>query len=386
VTPARRNGLAIFALNQQAGGWFVLISIMQLPRRHQAEPRPDQPSSWDIDAAAFPEQGSDADKLKFLLRYAILAPSNHNTQPWLFALYDDHVDVIADHARSLPAADPFDRELVISCGAALAFVQAAAAGFGCDLDVRRFPAPENGDLLARVSLKHKHGAGAAPNSRLLEAILRRRTNRNAFDSRPLSVREREVIDLAMQQAGAQTSWIDDPTERQRLARMIMNADKMQFESAAFLRELAAWIRPPRTSARDGIPANAVGISGFASYVAPLVVRTFDLGDGKAARDQELMQGSPGIVVISTPFDQEHDWLRCGEALGFALLDAELLGLKASYLNQPCEVSELRFQLSLFDSVKGHPQLILRFGYAASVPPSPRRRLEEVMRDQRMRVP
>ena len=59
----------------------------------------------------------------------------------------------------------------------------------------------------------------------------------------------------MRQAGAQTSWIDDPTERQQLARTIMNADKMQFENAAFLRELAAWIRPPQTSARDGIPAS-----------------------------------------------------------------------------------------------------------------------------------
>ena len=351
----------------------------------EIEPWPDQRSSWDIDATAFPEQGNDADKLKFFLRYAILAPSNHNTQPWLFDLHDDHVDLVADRTRALPITDPFDRELVISCGAALALLQASATGFGYELAVRRFPDAENSDLLASVSLKQKHDAGVRRNPKLLEAIRKRRTNRNAFDARPVSARERDVIDLAMRQAGAQTSWIDDPTERQQLARTIMNADKMQFENAAFLRELAAWIRPPQTSARDGIPAKAVGISGFASYVAPLVVRTFDLGDGKAARDQELMQGSPGIMVVSTPFDQEQDWLQCGEALGFALLDAEQLGLKASYLDQPCEVSELRFQLSLFDNVKGHPQLILRFGCAATVPPSPRRRLEEVMRDRRTRI-
>jgi hypothetical protein len=352
-------------------------SKIERPRDHQ--------SSWDIDANAFPEQGSDADKLKFFVRYAILAPSNHNTQPWLFDLYDEHVDVVADRTRSLPTTDPFDRELVISCGAALAFLQASATGFGCELAVRRFPDAENSDLLARVSLKQKHGVGVGRNPKILNAIHERHTNRNVFDSRPLSARQRNILDFTMRQSGAQTSWIDDPTERQQLARMIMNADKIQFENAAFLRELAAWIRPPQTSARDGIPANAVGISGFASYVAPLVVRTFDLGEGKAARDQELIQGSPSIVVVSTPFDQEQDWLRCGEALGFALLDAEQLGLKASYLNQPCEVSELRFPLSLFYNIKGHPQLILRFGYAALVPPSPRRQLEEVIRDKQTRV-
>jgi hypothetical protein len=358
---------------------------MLLSHARKIELRPDRQSSWDMDVNAFPELESDADKLKFLLRYAILAPSNHNTQPWLFDLHDDHVDLIADRTRSLPATDPFDRELIISCGAALALLQASAAGFGCELAVHRFPDPENSDLLARVSLKPRHGVGVGRNPKILEAILKRRTNRNAFDSRPLSARQRNILDFTMRQSGAQTSWINDPTERQQLAQMIMNADKIQFDNAAFLRELAAWIRPPQTSARDGIPAKAIGISGFASYVAPLVVRTFDFGDGKAARDQELMQGSPGIVVVSTPFDQEQDWLRCGEALGFTLLDAEQLGLKASYLNQPCEVSELRFPLSLFYNVKGHPQLILRFGYAAPVPPSPRRQLEDVIREKRTRV-
>ncbi len=358
---------------------------MLLSHTRKIQPRPDQQSSWDVNANAFHEQKNDADRLKFLIRYAILAPSNHNTQPWLFDIYDDHVDLFADRARSLSATDPFDRELVISCGAALALLQASAAGFGCELAVHRFPDPENSDLLASVSLKQKHRVGVGRNPKILEAILKRRTNRNAFDTRPLSDRQRNILDFTMKQSGAQTFWINDPTERQQLAQMIMNADKIQFYNAAFLRELAAWIRAPQTSARDGIPANAIGISGFASYVAPLVVRTFDLGDGKAARDQELMQGSPGIVVVSTPFDQEQDWLGCGEALGFALLDAEQLGLKASYLNQPCEVSELRFPLSLFYNVKGQPQLILRFGYAAPVPPSPRRRLEEVIREKRTRV-
>jgi hypothetical protein len=356
-----------------------------LSHTHKSEPRPEQRSIWDIDANAFPEREGDAEKLKFLLRYAILAPSNHNTQPWIFELYGDHVDLVADRTRSLPATDPFDRELIISCGAALALLQASAAGFGCELDVRRFPDPENNDLLARVSLKRKHGLGVGQNPKILEAILKRRTNRNAFDSRPLSDRQRNILDFTMRQSGAQSSWINDPAERQRLVQMIMNADKIQFDNAAFLRELAAWVRPPQTSARDGISAKAVGICGFASYVAPLVIRTFDLGNGKAARDQELMQGSAGIVVVSTPFDQERNWLQCGEALGFALLDAEQLGLKASYLNQPCEVSELRFPLSLFDSVKGQPQLILRFGYAATVASTPRRPLGEVVRDKRARV-
>lgn len=37
--------------------------------------------AWAIDADAYPAHGSAAAQLEFLLGYAILAPSGHNTQP-----------------------------------------------------------------------------------------------------------------------------------------------------------------------------------------------------------------------------------------------------------------------------------------------------------------
>ncbi len=330
---------------------------------------------WNIDASAFPRRGAAGEQLRFILRYALLAPSNHNTQPWRFKLHHNRLEFFADRSRSLSAADPFDRELVISCGAALAFLQLAAETFGCDLAIKRFPNHNDEDLLATVEIEETHTV--TPDMMVLDAILRRRTNRNAFDQTPITVEQRQRLDTCTRSSDVHAAWIDDLHERTQLARIVMAADKVQFENTAFLRELAAWIRPPLTSAHDGIPARAVGINGFAAYVAPLVIRTFDLGNGKAARDQELVRRSPGIVVLSTPFDTSRDWLSCGEILGTFVVEAERLGLKISYLNQPCEVSELRFQLSLLDSVKGNPQLILRLGQtAATVAPSPRRSLED----------
>ncbi len=38
---------------------------------------------WDVDLFGWPSNGDDRDKLLFLLRFAILAPSGHNTQPRL---------------------------------------------------------------------------------------------------------------------------------------------------------------------------------------------------------------------------------------------------------------------------------------------------------------
>jgi nitroreductase len=40
--------------------------------------------AWNIAENQFPKEGTRNEQLKFLLNYAILAPSSHNTQPWLF--------------------------------------------------------------------------------------------------------------------------------------------------------------------------------------------------------------------------------------------------------------------------------------------------------------
>ena len=348
-----------------------------LPNQSRAEPAtPLSGSGWNINANEFPRRGSTRDRLRFLLRYAVLAPSNHNTQPWRFRLHHDRVALYADRSRSLAAADPFDRELLISCGAALGFLRLAAGALGCRLTIRRFPDPDIEDLLASVAIAEQTDIS---DPELLAAILRRRTNRNAFGPAPITAEQRARLSTSLDECDVDIGWIDGADDRAQLVRIVMAADKVQFENAAFLRELAAWIRPPLTSAQDGIPAHAVGISGFGAYVAPLVIRTFDLGDGKAARDEELVRRSPGIAVFSTPFDTPRDWLSCGEALPAFVIEAERLGLKVSYLNQPCEVSELRFQLSLIDSINGNPQLILRIGQAdATVLPSPRRPLEDFL--------
>src|SRR5581483_5351553 len=185
-------------------------------------------------------------------------------------------------------------------------------------------------------------------------------------------RHKELLVLAADQDRVSIAWIDALEDRRSLVQMIMDADKIQFDDPSFLRETASWLRAPNTSAFDGIPSSSIGISGVASYVAPLLVRTFDVGKGKAAKDQELLDGSPAIAVFSTPFDTERDWLACGEALGGFLLYTEQLGLKASYLNQPCEVSEVRFRLSLLDEIKNSPQLIVRAGFSDIVlAPTPR---------------
>jgi hypothetical protein len=70
-------------------------------------------------------------------------------------------------------------------------------------------------------------------------------------------------------------------------------------------------------------------------------------------------------------------------LGKILLLARSENIWTSFLNQPIEVPQLRQRLgeALNRKEKGYPQLLLRMGYGEEVKPTPRRAIEEVIREK-----
>src|SRR5918912_3713151 len=109
-----------------------------------------QLEAWNVSENDFPKTGNASEKLRFILKYAVLAPSGHNTQPWIFRInQNDTVELYADRTRALAVVDPDDRELVISCGAALFHLRLAIRHFGYTDITELFPHSEDKDLLAR---------------------------------------------------------------------------------------------------------------------------------------------------------------------------------------------------------------------------------------------
>lgn len=73
---------------------------------------PQPPNPWDIDPDDFSRDGSDADRLRFLVRYALLAPSTRNTQPWRFRVNADGVELHLDLSRWQRIADADQRDML----------------------------------------------------------------------------------------------------------------------------------------------------------------------------------------------------------------------------------------------------------------------------------
>jgi hypothetical protein len=325
----------------------------------------------------FPLTGSAEQKFRAVLRFAVLAPSNHNSQPWLFRLQGEELELLADRSRALPVVDPEDRELVISCGSALRFLRIALTHFGQGAEVRLFPDPSDPDLLARVCLTDM----VTPTERdheLFRAIPLRRTNRYPFAIDPIPESALGRARAQVESGGAWLQTLTGEADRTALAALIEEGDRTQLADRRFRRELAAWVHSNRSKSRDGMPGYAHGVGDIASQVGPLIIRTFDIGGGKAARDRDLALGSPALAVLWTEEDRPAQWLAAGQGLAGALLSLQADGVAASYLNQPIELPELRQKVRALLGREGAPQLILRLGRGRTVRPTPRRRVEEVL--------
>ena len=110
----------------------------------------------------------------------------------------------------------------------------------------------------------------------------------------------------------------------------------------------------------------------------MIIRTFDVGEGVAATHEQLARGSPLLVSLSSPTDDNQGWLATGMGLQRLLLAATELGYATSYLNQPIEVLDFRSLLATELRTAGYPQVLLRVGRGAVATHSPRRPLREVL--------
>ncbi len=336
---------------------------------------------WMVREEDFPWRGTSEERFKFLLNYAVLAPSGHNTQPWLFKIAGDELELYADRTRGLAVLDPEDRELIMSCGAALFNLRIAMIHYGFVPATHTFPELDDPDLLAFVRFGPGREASVEEH-RLFMAIKKRRTNRRPFEPRPIPEADLEAVQEAAAREGARLHVIRKRADRERLADLIAEGDRRQASDRHFRRELASWVHPGRSHSRDGIPGYALGRSGPGAYAEPLMIRTFDGGRGWAARDRQLAEGSPALLVLSTGADTPPAWLTAGQALERALLRARDLGLYASFLNQPVEVDALRAEVRKVIGGERQPQLVLRMGYGPSVRATPRRAVHEVLLRQR----
>jgi nitroreductase len=308
-----------------------------------------------------------------LVGAAVAAPSVHNTQPWLFRVDHEQIQLFADTSRHLQAQDPDGRALLMSCGAALLNLRLAAEHHGHTSEVTLLPDPDQPDHLATVDLSG-HISPTGMVDELVAAIPHRHTNRMPYEDRPVPPAVLDAMRVAAEQEGAAFYPVTEPGERRRLVDLIHDADatadpRIEAEARAWTGVDAA--RP------DGVPADALG-----PIPSSPATPHRDLAPGRliAGRGFAVFEHDPTLAVLTTGHDDRRSWLVAGQALQRVLLVATIEGLVATFANQPLEAPGLRWLVRDPDRPIGFPQMLLRLGYAPAAPATPRRPLEDVIVD------
>jgi nitroreductase len=303
-----------------------------------------------------------------LLGSAILAPSMHNTQPWLFRFRDRSVEVYRDPRRELPAEDPDGRMTFIGVGAAVFNLRVAAASLGSRTSTVVQPDGTQPMLAAEVTLEPGYpDEGDAALAELFPYVSRRRTSRVPFEDRAVPVVVRTDLERAAAAEGAALEWIEKPYRLGWLNDLLLQARFADADEPGRLQERRRWVGGQRD--REGIPSSALG-SRPAQVFSP--VRDLAVAPADQLRDQTDFERHPTLGVLSTPHDGPKYWLAAGQALQHVLLAATLHGLSASLLNQPLEHQRLRWQVRDPHTAWSASQAVLRFGYGPEVPATPRR--------------
>ena len=344
---------------------------------------------WEINAQDFPIDGSTKAKLTFLLRYAILAPSSHNSQPWKFEVHDNAIRIFADHDRWLTVADPDKRELYISVGCAIENLLIAAEHFGFQHQEAYFP-EGNDNPVAVVTLTPLEGAEKSRNPELFAQIPERHTNHQPYEEKQISAQEMAQIHGCIFEDGF---WLFSTNEgpyllyseaelRQRIDDLISRADAIQLTDDAYKKELASWIG-----------RGAFGAPWLMAKISQLAVTYLNISKGQTKKDSEMLLSAPALVALVSNENDHKAQLIAGQIYERIALTAAKLKIAIHPMSQILEVPEIKSELrDLLDvpQVKAvvadlspdepiFPLQTFRMGYAeAEEGHTPRRPLQEVL--------
>ena len=335
----------------------------------------DKLAAWEVQEADFPIAGTTSDQLKFILNYAVLAPSGPNTQPWKLALKENEVSLIANFSRSLPSVDPTDRTLFISHGCLLANILLAAEHFGFGYDVKCFPDGLSGDRTAVVKFSKKAAESRFPD--LFQEITKRHTNRKRYEDKPIEEEKLQKMKDCIKQEGFRLDILTSNEGKSEMADLLARAHKIQLGNKAFRKELASWVRPNTSDAKDGLPGYSFGYSDFESFFGSFIFGTFDMSTSRASIETSYMKASPAVAVLSTESEDKLTWIKTGVLFETLFLTATQLDVRFDLFSQPIAITELRREMAQILKAK-YPQILIRMGYAEPAKHTPRRPVEEVM--------
>ena len=326
-----------------------------------------------------------------LVRAAVLAANAHNTQPWLFTVSGDRIELFADMTRTIGAMDPLLRELHVSLGCALENLVLAGPPSGLTANVVLLPDRADATHIATVTLTPT----TPSRSPLFDAITSRRTNRGGYDTtRAVTGQQLAALAALVEVPGTEVVWFTTEEEKRAFSELTVRATQAIIADPQQAADDYRWYRTDWQDIqdmKDGITIDPSGQSAFIRALAKLLPVSQEQNNSgwlAGTRDSQLPTAAAfGALVVPDPLDPAQR-LQTGRVWQRLHLAATVDGLAMQPLCQIPERIDRETSAGLpaeFGNAAAgmlpagsHPIMTFRIGYPTMTPPpSPRRPYTDV---------
>lgn len=324
------------------------------------------------------------DDERAILYLASLAPSGHNTQPWVVKYLEPYHWIIGnDKSRWLPAVDPTQRETILSIGAFLQNLEYAANNLAYNCEFNILAKTNQDENIVDVKLIKANNIFKYD----VEKIKNRRTVRSKYlndilkkeDSAFLINDEKDFIRY-ISNTSKEHLWLNEQT---------IEANRIQAYRDSAQSELANWIRFSSKDAAkhlDGLTLASMEIEGIPAWL----LRNFYSKENvmqKRFREQsidkvvEQVSQSAGWFVITSKDNSVENLLGTGKRLQRLWLKVRDKNIAIHPMTQIIEETATNKMLNNSIGTKEPIQFILRTGYLKNYaePVTLRRSVEQFVR-------
>ena len=320
-----------------------------------------------------------------ILFLASLAPSGHNTQPWLVKYIEPYHWIIGnDKSRWLPGVDPTQRETILSIGAFLQNLEYAAnnLGYSCELSI--IAKTNQDENIVEIRLAKKTGVLKYD----IAQIKNRRTIRSNYLSDALT--KEDIIYLLKDETDF-IHYIPNTTKEYRwLNEQTIEANRIQSYRNEAQTELANWIRFSSKDAAehlDGLTLAGMEIEGLPgwylrNFYGRKDVMTKSFREQSIDKAAEQVAQSAGWLLITSKDNSVPTLLETGKRLQRLWLKIREKNIAIHPMTQIIEEASTNQRLNNSIGINDPVQFILRTGYVKNYPEpvSLRRSVDQFIRE------
>ena len=327
--------------------------------------------AWKINNRPSVNLESPEQLLTQLARYAILAPSGHNTQPWKIHIAGQTLTLYAHSGRYLPYSGLKANEPLVSLGSFLGVLKVAASGMGYKLSITH---SESNDKIATVKIAGKE----KPSKDLLDAITQRVSNRNLYENKPVTSSVLSKI-TASKPDNTYIKVISEQDDIDFIADQTVDATKTIMSDKDFRLELSKWVRNNATRQYDGMPGFVQGIPTPPSLLAKHIIKRVNVSNDQSKKDYKRVKSTHNLIILGVKNNTGKALLDAGGFYSTICVNAQKYGVATAGIGTAIIDPTTTKNVVKKYALPGKPIAIIRLGYTTKISKhTPRWPLEKVL--------